>query len=307
METRRLSSFIAIVDSGSLTRAAERMKIAQPALSQQLAALEATYGAQLLIRHRQGVTMTRVGQVLYRHAQTILRQMKQMEAELSAVDGQISGDVAVGVPVSCAPILSLPLLRATRERYPQIGLRVSENLSCLLGELLSNNRLDTALLYNVRGHQELIRWPLFIERLCLVTHPGLMSHGTGDSVSVKSLAELPLVLPSHSYGLRALVDAAFARHGLVPHVVAEIDSLHSLRAAAEDGLGATILPRSATGPDMPTLHVIDLVEPCIERMIGLCTPAMLAAPEPVKAIQTLLIDVSRELVHSGRWRGVRLQ
>ena len=306
METRRLAHFIAIVDCGSLTRAAERMNIAQPALSQQLAALEASLGKQLVTRNRQGVNVTPAGRVLYRNAQTILRQLKQMESEILAAGDHISGHVSVGLPVSCAPILSLPLLRAVREKYPQIVLRLSENLSGLLGELILNNRLDIALLYSAHGSQGLVRTPLLIERLCLVKRPDQATTGQGDSMSVKEMAEMPLVLPSHSNGLRALVDAAFSRHGLTPHVVAEIDSLASLRAAAAAGLAATVLPRSAAGPDATPLDVIEIVDPFIERMIVLCTPASVSDSEPVEAVKDLMMSVVRDLVQSGQWRGVSL-
>ncbi|WP_222272565.1 LysR family transcriptional regulator, partial [Rhizobium leguminosarum] len=75
MDIRRLKSFIVIVDSGSITRAADLLHIAQPALSQQLAALEEHFGHKLLIRSQQGVSMTDAGHAVYRHAQIILRQM----------------------------------------------------------------------------------------------------------------------------------------------------------------------------------------------------------------------------------------
>lgn len=307
METRRLANFIAIVDCGSLTRAAERMHIAQPALSQQLAGLEASYGKQLVIRSRQGVTVTAAGRVLYKNAQTILRQLKQLESEVRAAGDHVSGHVSVGLPVSCAPILSLPLLKAARDKYPQVLLQLSENLSGMLGELILNNRLDIALLYGAHGSEGLTRQPLLIERLCLVKRPDLVPVLRGDTVPVKALAEMPLVLPSHSNGLRALVDAAFSRHGLTPRVIAEIDSLPSLKAAAEEGFAATILPRSATGLDAADLDVVDIVEPFIERTIVLCTPGSVTPSGPVDAVRALLIEVVEDLVQAGRWRGVALK
>jgi len=307
METRRLANFIAIVDCGSLTRAAERMHIAQPALSQQLAALEAVFGKQLVIRSRQGVTPTPAGRVLYKNAQTILRQLRQMESDIRSADNQISGHVSVGLPVSCAPILSLPLLTAAREKYPHVLLQLSENLSGMLGELILNNRLDIALLYGAHGSEGLVREPLLVERLCLVWRPDLLPHLKGKAVPVSTLSETPLVLPSHSNGLRALVDAAFSRHGLTPHVLAEIDSLASLKAATEQGFAATILPRSAAGLDRASLRIADIVEPFIERTIVLCTQGSTAASGPVSAIRALIVEVVEDLVRSGHWQGVTLR
>jgi LysR family transcriptional regulator, nitrogen assimilation regulatory protein len=305
MDTRRLGYFVAIVDYGSLTRAAERVHIAQPALSQHLAALESAFGRPLLLRSRQGVSTTPAGRMLYRHAQTILRQMKQLEADVGSASSMLSGHVSVGLPVSCAAILSMPLLKAVRERYPQLVLQISENLSGLLGELVLNNRLDMALLYGVYGSQGLGRRPLLVERLSFVCPPALAPPGgPAAAVKVAHLAETPLVLPSHSNGLRALVDAAFSRHGLKPRIVAEIDSLPSLKAAVDQGVAATVLPRSATGASRTDLHVRDIVEPTIERTLVLCRPGVMAVSEPTAATEALLIEIIEDLVAAGHWQGV---
>jgi LysR family nitrogen assimilation transcriptional regulator len=215
--------------------------------------------------------------------------------------------VSVGLPVSCASIMTMPLLRTVRARYPHILLQISENLSGLLGELILNNRLDMALLYGTHGSEGLTRRPLLIERLCLVSQPALTpTASAGDALPVSALADVPLVLPSHSNGLRALVDAAFSRHGLKPLIVAEIDSLPSLRASAELGLAATILPRSAaTGSDTKTLLICDIVEPEIERTIVLCQPSAPPSSEPVEAIASTMVEIVDELVETGNWPGVR--
>lgn len=305
METRRLTNFIAIVECGSLTRAAERMHVAQPALSQQLASLEAAYGKALVLRSRLGIKVTPAGRALYRNAQTLLRQLKQLESDVKSAGDFISGHVSVGIPVSCASVLTIPLLQSVRERYPQMLLQISENLSGLLGELILNNRLDLAMLYGAHGSEGLIRRGLLIERLCFVSHPTLGPSVTNSAtVAVRALAGVPLVLPSHSNGLRALVDAAFLRHGLKPLIVAEIDSLTSLRAAAERGIAATILPRSATVSDEGVFRISDIVEPTIKRTIVLCRPSAAPLSEPVEAIESAMIETIDDLVNSGRWQGV---
>ena len=84
MNIRRLQYFVKIVDIGSLTQAADVLHVAQPALSQQWATLEAEVRQQLLLRTTRGVTPTEAGKVLYRHAQLILRQCEQAKSEMSA-------------------------------------------------------------------------------------------------------------------------------------------------------------------------------------------------------------------------------
>ncbi len=83
MNLRRLKYFVKIVDIGSLTQAADVLHIAQPALSQQIATLEGEFRQQLLVRTKRGVTPTEAGQILYRHAQTILRQFEQAQSDVN--------------------------------------------------------------------------------------------------------------------------------------------------------------------------------------------------------------------------------
>src|SRR5262245_41417102 len=97
MDTRRLKSFLKIVDTGSLTRAAAALNIAQPALSQQLQSLEAHFRQKLLIRSQQGVKPTEAGRVLYRHAQAILKQFDQAETDVKRSSTSLSGHVSVGL------------------------------------------------------------------------------------------------------------------------------------------------------------------------------------------------------------------
>src|SRR5260370_14838448 len=119
MDTRRLKSFLKIVDTGSLTRAAAALNIAQPALSQQLQSLEAHFRQKLLIRSQQGVTPTEAGRVLYRHAQAILKQFEQAEADVKRSSTPLSGHVSVALaPFTARRPLSLALPLSARAAPP---------------------------------------------------------------------------------------------------------------------------------------------------------------------------------------------
>ena len=101
------------------------------------------------------------------------------------------------------------------------------------------------------------------------------------------------------------MDAAFSRHGLRPRIVAEIDSLASLRAAAELGLAATILPRSAAEASSASLDAREVIEPSIERTIVLCRTAAAASPA-IEATEALIIETVHLMASSGSWNGVSL-
>jgi LysR family nitrogen assimilation transcriptional regulator len=252
MDIRSLRYFVAIIDQGSLTRAAELVCVAQPALSQQLAGLEAECGVQLVQRGPKGVKATEAGKSLYRNARTILKQMESARAEVRLAGTDISGGVAIGLPTTAASAFGMPLIHEVRARYPHVRLQLFESMSGYIAELLNNNRLDFAILFRDTASRSVEPEPLASEALYLIGQlPASVASGrrgsrqAADSVPIKSLAGLPLVLPSGSQGLREEVERAFSRAGVALNVVADLDSLTFLRAAAREGLACTILPASS--------------------------------------------------------------
>src|SRR6516225_2812968 len=126
MELRQLKYFVAVVDNGSLSRAALQVFVAQSALSKQIAELEDELGEQLLHRSRNGVTATDAGKVLYSYAQAVLKQLNDVKTAIKSTPESIVGEVVLGLPHSVSAALALPLLRAARERLPGISLQLDE-------------------------------------------------------------------------------------------------------------------------------------------------------------------------------------
>ena len=151
MNLRRLKYFVKIVDIGSLTQAADVLHIAQPALSQQLATLEGELKQQLLIRTKRGVTPTEAGNILYMHAQTILRQCEQAQSAVNCAGEALTGQVSVGLALgSAASTLAANLLQAVREQHPRILLYLNENFTSTLSELVTEGRMDMAVISEAR-------------------------------------------------------------------------------------------------------------------------------------------------------------
>lgn len=147
MELRQLRYFVAIVDHGSLSRAALVLHVAQPALTQQLRQLEEELGAQLLHRSAQGVVSTDAGKVFYDHAQAILKQVADARSAVTQ-SARPSGSVTMGLPHSISGALALPLLTAAREQYPDITLQLTEELTGNLAEQLKSGRVNLAVLFD---------------------------------------------------------------------------------------------------------------------------------------------------------------
>lgn len=302
METRRLQAFITMVDCKTLTRAAEELGIAQPSLSQQVLDLEAQFGVQLLNRTRRGVTPTAAGEVLYKHAQIVLRQLNQAAADVRSADDIVAGQIVLGLPASIGPVLSLPLLRRIRERHPSISLRITEGSYGLLEELTANGRLDLAVSSGVsnRGVHSTL---LLHDELVLVSPRGQGEGSEDDPLPVSKLDGLPLVMPARIDLGRTLVMNAFRRHGLEPTIIAELESPHDLIQAVREGLGSTIVSWATAAKLAADLTVTRLNEPRLERTLVVIEPEIRPATPSSTAVKDLVFELVREMVDGGEWPG----
>ncbi len=246
MDIRQLRYFVQIVESGSLSKASRALHIAQPALSQQIAKLEEWVGRPLLNRTFKGVTPTDNGLALYHHARFMLRQLDQALSIARSETGEVQGMVTVGLPATTVAAIGLPLVKRIRERYPSILLNVVEGMSGHIGHLMRMGQLDIAVLFNKDLSPDLSVEPLLSEELFLILpqHSQLVPQ-KNTTVSTAEVAEIPLILPTSSHGLRQRITAVFENRGLNTNVVAEIDSLSLLMDCVYDDIGATIKPIGA--------------------------------------------------------------
>jgi LysR family nitrogen assimilation transcriptional regulator len=298
MDTRRLYSFIKIIDAGSITRAADILHIAQPALSQQLSALEAQFGQQLLIRSKRGVAPTEAGRALYRHAQLILRQVDLAHAAVEVSGRAPAGSVSVGLaPYSLGAALGLPLLRSVRERYPDILLHINENFGGVISEAIMTGRMDMAFIYGAGPLRGVQFEPLRTEDLFLIGAPGATApagEGEGEGeVSLEELEDVPLLLPSRIHTIRQVVETAFQQASLEPKVVGEVESALTLVNAVDAGLGATVLPWSAAHAilDVRSLPVRRIVNPAIQVKLSLVTSDNQPLSEPALAVHDVFLEL----------------
>ncbi|CAI0731683.1 nitrogen assimilation transcriptional regulator NAC [Serratia entomophila] len=293
MNLRRLKYFVKIVDIGSLTQAAEVLHIAQPALSQQLATLEGELKQQLLIRTKRGVQPTEAGNILYAHAQTILRQCEQAQSAVNSAGQAMSGQVSVGLaPGSVASQLALPLLQAVRDRHPGILLSLNENIGSALAGQVANQTLDMAMIYGAKMPPGLQATVLMREDLYLVATRAVPS--PGNSVELLDVARLNLFLPREGDVVRSQVEDAMALRKLTANVVGEIESSGTLNAAIASGLGATILPESVArgmiGPAKAWMARINA--PTLSVPLSLCVASEHALSGPALAVKDLLLSIA---------------
>ncbi len=309
MEIRQFKYFVRIVDLGSMSRAAADLFVAQPALSHQIANLEEELKVKLLSRSVRGVVPTEAGEVFYRHARALLRQIDRLRADVMHAGDHPQGEVSVGVPSSAATILAPALIAACASRYPDIKLKITESLSGHLEELVVNGRIEMSLLFEaispessspkskLTGHLD-VR-PLLIESLFLMT---AHREEAESEVTLEQASRYPLVLPATSNVTRQIIDSAFAAAGHEVQVIAELDSLATIRAVVAGGVGATIGSPAIPGGSQG-LCVQRIMAPEFQRRLSLCTFDIMPLSSAALRIVELIREITDTLVDAGQWPG----
>ncbi len=295
VDLRRLQRFVKIVDVGSLSRAADIMNIAQPALSQQLASLEAEFNQQLLVRSKRGVVPTEAGAILYRHAQAVLRQIDQAKSDVGMAGQELSGSVSVGLGGIGISTIAVPLLLALRARHPGILLYINDSFGTTLSELVMTGKIDMAVVYGdirVRGLQldPLIREPLF-----LVARKG--EYGSHSTIKFRDLADLDLLLPRKFNYIRRLLDRNFDREGVTPRIVAELETGVTISQAVIAGVGVAILPMSAAKVvnEYESVCLLRIEDPVMEVPMAMCTSDTLPLTVPGSIVKNMVLELIQGL------------
>jgi len=307
VDFRKLKSFVKIVDTGSVSRAASSLHTAQPALSQQIAALETHFKHKLLIRSNVGITPTEAGLILYRHAQLMLKQIDQAQTDMNRSALSVAGRVSIGLAsFSTSSTLSLPLLKTMKAQYPDIIVHINDSFGYVFSELIMTGKMDMALIYTSEPIKGVTLQPLFREELFLVSPPGAELPGKAEeALPLSALGNIPMLLPSKSHMLRRLIDEAFARARTVPKLVSEVESIPSLGAAVMDGLGSAILPASVlTSSSFHGAQVHALVHPVIEATVCLSVSDHLPLSEPALAARSVVLGIVEDLMRN-QHRGIK--
>ncbi len=304
---KQLHYFVTIVDEGGISRAAARLLIAQPAISEQISGLEVLLGAKLLTRSARGTKPTDAGLVLYRQASSIMRQIEQLSALVASADLEPAGLVGIGLISSLAARLSDSLLSTCHIRYPKIRLRIVEGTSVDIREQVMAGRIDLGLAFGDSEVPGLVRRPLFRQKLFVVGAPHLLADDSAPGISTSELAHHALVMPSAPNAIRMTLDRSFARLGLSPNVVAETTSLHGLLAAVTAGLGLTVLP---VGEPLPPSNADGLVRrelmPSLHLQAALLSSALTPPGSAALAVQGVLAEIIVSRVSQNVWVGSEL-
>lgn len=303
MDLQRLRTFLRVAELGSLSKASDRMRIAQPALSRQIRILEDEIGAPLFARHRRGMQLTEAGEALMSRVSGILRQLDQTVADVRSLSGAAGGPVAFGIPPTVSYILAGRLAQRVAKDAPDIALRIVEAYGGHLIEWLQRGEIDAAVLYGPNSDLHMQVEDLMIEELVLVgPRDSLLS--PDRPVKVAALSDLALVLPSRPHGLRVVVENAAARARAKLNVRFEADSFRVLKDLVESGLGYAALPLSSIFREAREgrFRYAPLVSPKVIRSLVLAMSPDFGPSRATKVLVQLAREEIAALVDAGDWQ-----
>ena len=244
MELRQLEYFLMVSDLASFTRAAERLYVSQPAVTNAVRSLEEELGIQLLDRSQRKVTLTAEGKIFYRHIQNIMQGISTTLNEINDLKSHNRGHLTIGVTPLAGITSTSRLLAEFRAAYPNISISIAEHNVGQL-ELLHSDKLDFAFVFDLT-EQERTRLnilPLACEELmvCCARRHALSRM---NSVTLAELTEEPFILMETSCLFRQMLVKHFEEADSMPPVSMETMQVQLLKSLVAENAGISILPES---------------------------------------------------------------
>ena len=259
IELRHLRYFVAVAEELHFGRAAERLHLSQPPLSQQIRKLEQILGYQLLVRTSRSVKLTSAGDAFLERARRTLRNIRRDIDETRSIGQGEVGSLNIGF-VGSAMLTNLPeVFRTYRETFPRVHIALHESFTARVAEGLENGTLDAGILRDSDNAEMLTVTTLFSEPYVAVL-PATHRYATQKSISPGALRDEPFVYYPRSAGARAFEKplTLFEEYGFRPQIVQEASHWLSILRLVGVGLGVTVAPacvRRLASPDVVCLRL----------------------------------------------------
>lgn len=240
MKIRNLKIFLAVVESGSISKAARQLYISQPSVSQAVAELERECGGRLFERLSHKLYLTDLGKQVLGHARHIIASMEEMERQIG--NTAAVSRLKIGATVTIGTCVIGPLLKEFRRRQPGTDVQVLVENTKTIEQLLLESRLDLALVEGSVKSRELICRPMMSDQLILVCPPGHPFSGR-KSVHLEELSQEPMVLREPGSGTRALFEQTMQNAGYPVVSQWVCNNSEAIKQAVADGFGLTVISR----------------------------------------------------------------
>ncbi len=257
-----------IARRGSFSRAAESLHLSQPAVSLHIRHLEEQVRLPVLERVGKRAFPTRAGEVLLDHAARAFQELEAARQTLERLRGVVAGRLRLGTGATASIYLLPPLLRRLRTRYPELELIVVTGNAPDMTRAVVANDLDVAIVTLPVSARHISVTPIFHDPLVAVAPPG-QRWRRNQRVAPADLAPHPLILYESGGTIRRLIDEWLRRGGASPRVVMECGNEEAIKKLVGAGLGLSIIPGIAAGPELRSRALVPLrLEPPLARRLG---------------------------------------
>lgn len=275
MKLLQLRYLIQVAETGSFTKAATKLNVAQPALSRQIKLLEDELGVTLFRRDGRGVEPTAAGNELVRRSMDIFQHLYDAREAVMAYRDQPEGEVTIGIlPAFGAAVMPGLLLRC-RDEYPGVTIKAMVGMSSVVQEWLMSGRIDFGVISSLADTGQFIRTSrIATAKLHRVCRAQDAPNDTGP-VPLPQALNAPLIIPSRANGIGALIHSAAERESITLQPALEVDSIEIIKGLVLSGVGATLLPRFTIEKELSSGAVKsrEVAEPALEYHVELATLA----------------------------------
>ena len=257
MRTRLLKTFLTVAQTQNVTRAAEKIHLAQSSVSDQLQVLEVELGFELFVRTRQGLRLTSAGEVLKSYAEDILALVSEAQTSMASAAGRVSGSLTVGALETIGAVWLPTLLAKFQHQQPNLGLHMKIAGSDALLQGVADGTLDSALCFD-KGELDgrLIKRVISREPLVFIGAPGPAEETT--ALNLASITSRRFITTERGCVYRHLFDRVFTAADIPPPVmISEVGSITAIGRLVAAGLGNALVPRMAVAEMLAAGDVIE--------------------------------------------------
>lgn len=268
MDFKQIQYFLCLFEEGSITRAAQRLNIVQPALSMQLSRLEKEIGQKLFIRNATGIAPTAAGRFMRDQFLPIMRDIAEAQARTASLAGKLYGKVEIGMLGSVASTVLAAATHNFLVKYPDVEIVVKEGYSTTLVELVMSGQLDAALVNRIAEPSGILATRIVDEQLCVIVGAA-SKFKPKQPVALSKISEMNLIVPTSQNGLRSLIDRQAQAQGVVLKPRVALDGLLSIIDLVQRYDGVTLLPPLSawSGLRSGELRAYPLAKPHLKRSL----------------------------------------
>jgi LysR family nitrogen assimilation transcriptional regulator len=303
LDVADLRVVLTLAETGSYTRAAQKLGITQPAVSRRITALEQALHVRLFRRDGGRFVPTEAGSAFTDRAVEVLALMEQLTTSTTQFSQEPHGVVSLGLPPTTGELLLPSLAPAYHAQYPDVLLRIEQGYVADLFEMLMDKQVDVALLNGNFSTSAVDLEALFDHHLGVV-YPRAWSQRSPlggrpmpDEISLAELAQLPLLMQSSNQNMRQLVDATFRAAGLKPNIFMEVNSFLFQRKLATTGMGCFVMSRGVLNIDGSDRDKLRFARIADASMVYTMYMATRKAGQPTLAAKLLMKMIRNHIVH----------